>query len=448
MPPEKKPKPKKTRDEISDALKVYVPIALIISAGFAAAFYFVRPAPPDTLRMATGAEGGAYVAFAEQYKSALGREGVTLEIVATGGSLENLDRLRSADADRRVDIGFVQGGLGAPPEDHDLMTLGGMFVEPVWIFVRADTHPRRISELQDLKIAVGRPGSGTVPLAERLLDLNGVADGDNRVRIGGAEAVAALQAGEVDAAFFVTAGYGDAIRELAAAEGIHLLDLQRAETYARLDPALTSVTLPEGGLDLAANLPDRTLTLMAPVANLIAHQDLHPALAALLAQVATRVHAKPGLFTAPGAFPTATQTVYPVSEDARRFYEQGPSFLRRYLPFWAANLIQRLIVLAVPLVTLLIPLLRIAPPTYRWQVRRRIYRWYGDVRDIEAEADVAGDPESRADQLARLERIRREVSDVKVPLSYAEQLYHLRLHIDLVRSQLERGAVAPSETTN
>jgi len=93
---------------VRDFLKIYVPAALLIIVGFGLAWRFVNPAPPRTVRMAAGAEGGAYLESAKRYREILARDGITLEIQVTSGSVQNLQLLRMGD--RGVDVAFVQGG--------------------------------------------------------------------------------------------------------------------------------------------------------------------------------------------------------------------------------------------------------------------------------------------------------------------------------------------------
>ena len=188
---------------------------------------------------------------------------------------------------------------------------------------------------------------------------------------------------------------------------------------------------------MAQNLPLHDVTIVAPAATLVARKDLHPALIQLLLQAAVEVHRSGDLLADAGTFPSAELVAFPVSADAERYLRSGPSFLRRYLPFWIANLIDRLWILIIPIITIMIPLIRIAPPAYRWRIRRKIYRWYRDLRRIEGQLRLAEDAEARAAELAQLDRLQAEVGRIEVPLAYADNLYHLRLHIRFVKMHYE-----------
>jgi TRAP transporter TAXI family solute receptor len=419
---------------LRDALKVYVPIALLVAVGFVVAYRFVDPAPPSSLKMATGSPEGAYHAFGQRYREILARDGVALEIVPTAGSVENLRLLQAADG---VDIAFVQGGVGDPEQSPELVSLASVFYEPLWVFLRAEGQPWKLRDLAGKRIAIGSEGSGVQRLAIDLLTANGIGGDAFMARaIGGQAAVTALLAGEIDAAFFVTANLRP-LMPLIDAPDLRLLNFVHAEAYKLRFKNLASVTLPAAAIDLDGEVPPEDLTLLAPVASLVARDGLHPALIDLLLRAADEVHRPRALFNRPDEFPSANFIDFPLDSSARRYLESGPSFLRRYLPFRVAAMVERLWVMVLPLLTLAIPLARFAPPAYSWQVRRRIYRWYKHLRRIERRSDRAADAEVRRALLGELEELEQRVGEVKVPLSYAEDLYHLRLHIMFVRQRLE-----------
>jgi hypothetical protein len=157
----------------------------------------------------------------------------------------------------------------------------------------------------------------------------------------------------------------------------------------------------------------------------------------LVLQVARNVHRAPGILEDEDEFPTPRNAILPLDDDADRYYRYGPSFLQRYLSFWTANLVDRLKIMLLPLVALLIPLVRVMPPIYQWRVRSRVYRWYSDLQALDpSRAEPAPDAASLVERVRALEKIQAEVNQVRVPLSYADELYHLRGHIELVRRDL------------
>jgi TRAP transporter TAXI family solute receptor len=409
---------------------------VLLAASFAVAYQFVEPAPPSRVVIATGPENGAYNAFAKLYAERFADEGIELVPKPTVGSAENLRLLN--DPDSGVDIAFVQGGIGTPDDYPDLESLGSLYYEPLWVFVRSTVPQGRLSLLAGKRIAIGVPGSGTRPVALAILGANGVtAQTATLLEIGADEATEALIAGAIDAAVFITAASSSTIRRLLSTPGIRLTSFGRAEAYTRLYRYLSAVVLPEGVIDLARDLPSHDIRLLAPAASLVAGPSLHPALAGLFLQVMHEMHRDGGLLEPPGAFPSAKFVTFPLAAQARRYYDNGPPLLQRYLPFWAANLADRLKIMLLPLITLLFPLFKILPPTYQWRMSSRINRMYKLLQALDDRigAGVVSAPES----LAELDRIEAAVMRLSIPASFADRVYHLRLHIDLLRRRLQVG---------
>ncbi len=407
-----------------------LPAIVLTMAGFLLAYQFVDPAPPKQFRLSSGSAGGAYQAFAQRYRDILAKRGIEVILQPSAGSVQNLERLRS----NKADAALVQGGVDNT-DGGDLLSLGSLYLEPLWIFYRAGDI-NLLPDLAGKRLAVGSPGSGTRALALRLLEDNELLADVALQPLGGDAAHKALIAGEVDAAFFVASPQSPLIRVLLQDQSLTLLSFQRAEAYTRRLPYLSSVTLPRGMVVMAEDLPGEDKALVAATANLVVRTDLHPALQQILLQAASEVHQGGGWFERAGEFPNADFAEYPVSPEARRFYKYGPPLLQRYMPFWAATLLDRLKVMLLPLLMLMIPLIKVMPPLYTWRMRSRIYRWYQSLREIDLESEETG-----ADKTVlarRAEALEQEVAKVHVPLSFAGQLYDLRQHIDLVKRRLQR----------
>ena len=223
----------------------------------------------------------------------------------------------------------------------------------------------------------------------------------------------------------------------AARPGVRLLSVDRAEAYTRRFPALTKLTLPQGVFDFVKNVPAHDVTLISPTANLLAVDGLHPALAYLLMRAASEVHGDAGLFRKAGDFPAPLNSEFPLSGEAARYYKSGPPFLQRYLPYWAAVLVDRLWFILLPVLALLIPLGRILPAVYRWRVRSRIYRWYARLKEVELELDENSTPEQLKELLARLDQIECAVNQINTPLAYVDNLYAFRQNVNLVRQSVQ-----------
>ncbi len=415
-------------------------IVLVAGLGFAFAYQFVEPAPPNRIVITTGGESGAYYQFAKRYATILARNGITLEVQASAGSLQNIDRLKADEAQ----VAFVQGGVVPPKEDPDaeddsgLLSLGSLFYEPVWVFYRSDKELTRLTELRGKRIAIGQEGSGVRQLAQQLLVANEIPLDGRLVPVAGLNAAEELQQGRVDAAFIIAAESAPVVQVLIRSPGIKLMSFAQDRAYQRRFPFLTKLTFPQGVADLVRDFPPTDIKVLAPTANLIVRDDLHPALQALLLQAASEVHGKSGFFQDAGEFPSYKDQMLPLSPEAARYFKSGPSFLQRYLPFWLAVLVDRLIVMLVPVFVLLIPLLKVAPAIYNWRVRSKVFRIYGELKFLEDDLKNHFDPAKLGDYRSRLDSIDDEASVLHVPLGFTDLTYTLREHVNLVRGILDK----------
>ncbi len=426
--------------QYGDLLKTLSFAILLAATAFWVASRFAKPGPPNTITISSGSEDGAYYLYAQQYKEILKRNNITLNILDSSGSLENIQRLKNQQAD----IAFVQGGTSADQTDNDaentLQSLGSLYYEPIWIFVSKSFKPETLNDFKQRSIAIGSQGSGTQMLAKQVLALNGINENNATLAsLSSKQTTTALLDGSIDAGFIVASADSPIIQQLLKLDTVKLFSLKRALAYSRLLPFLSEVTLATGIINLADNVPSEDKILLAPTSNLVIHDDMHPGLTVLILQAAQEIHGGSSLFTQPQAFPSPQNLVFPISDVAERFYKKGPPFLMRYLPFWAAVLIDRMIVFLLPLIAVMIPLFKLMPPIYRWRVRSRIYRWYEELQ--ETDSAISQENNLSADQIQKLHkqlnRIDNEVEKLKTPLSYADQLYQLLLHTDLVRKKLK-----------
>jgi hypothetical protein len=335
----------------------------------------------------------------------------------TAGSAENLKLLGATSGG--VDIAFVQGSMKSLAQNTDLVSLGSLFFEPLWIFHRNGLALRRGPDLKGLRLAVGEEGSGTKILIMRLLELNGVNSQNTRILASGYQKAAdMLLNGEVDVAFFVSTHLASHVIKLIDSKSVKIMGLERAEAYALLYHYLYVLKLPEGVIDFEANIPARDLTLVAPTTQLVARPDLHPALINLLLEAAEIVHESGGDFEREGEFPTPKYLDFKLSSEAERFYKSGPPFLQRYLPFWVAILVSRITILLLPLVAVVFPFFKLMPLLYRWRMRSKIYRWYSKLRALDPERHKDEATERLQEYLVELEGIEEKVSNIAVPLSF------------------------------
>lgn len=434
------------RPRAKDFIFFALPVLLLVAAAVTLALYLVNPGPPGTFVISAASAGSPYYRYAERYREVFRHNGVKLEIRESNGSIENLARL--SDPKSGVDAGIVQGGL-VRTKSPGVLSVGRVAHEPIWVFHSGAAPLTRLVDLKGKRILVGPAGSGTNIIALRLLAANGITTETATLITSELPTyVDALGKGEADAGFLVLAPEAQTIQRLFRTPNVRLLSFANAEAYTQRFPFLSRLMLREGVVDFAANLPPADVSLIATTTAVLVREDAHPALVNLLAQALQEVHSQPAvdasgntpLFQRVGEFPAGNDPEFTLSDEARRVYRSGPPLLQRYLPFWVATMIDRLMVSFVVLLPLLIPLLRFAPQIYGWRMRRRIVTWYGQLRRVEAAARNTSGAEQRDAQLRELDRIDTAVQGIPVPVDFADRLYQLREHIDIVRRKVAARA--------
>lgn len=413
-----------------------IAIIVTVAAILVAVIVMTTTMPPRVVVMATGAEGGAYHEFGKQYREILAREGVELRLVTTGGALENLALLR--DPRSGVSAAFMQGGITNEKAAPEIESLGTLFYEPLWLFVRSELKGAGLEGLRGRKVSVGPEGSGTRAVALEVLKGAGI---DKQVgELLGLPTLAAaekLLSGEIDAALLLVSFDSPVVKRLLADERVEVGSFPHADAYVALYPFLSKVVLPAGIGDLARNRPPSDVTLFAPKASLAVRKDLHSAIEYLLFNAAMQAHSGPGIFKRAGEFPAPEAIDLPMSPEVLQFYKSGRPFLQNYLPFWAASLVGKLLILLIPLLGVLLPLSRFLPALYGWAKRQRIQRLYGELRFLEAEIDAGGARRHSSEVAGRLERLEQQANRLRVPITLASMLYLLRNHIAQVRERLK-----------
>lgn len=421
------------------------PLALLPVLLLALAYWWLKPTPPQTVVLATGPAQSAYEEFGKRYQKALAADGIQVQLLPSEGSLHNLQLLREG----RADLAFVQGGTAVlQAQDHDeLRSLGSLFVEPLWLFYRAQSayrvHPsgrlEGLHQLGGLRVNVGTGGSGVPTLVEKLLEANRMeARALKLSRLEQTPATVAFLAGELDALVFASAPESPMVQMLLQTPGVRLMDFPQNEAYGRRFPFLSPVTLPRGVVDLAANVPATDVRLVASTTALLAREDTHPALLQLFAQNAQTLHGGAGWFNRAREFPNTRHSELDIAPEADRAINEPVPLLQRYMPFWLANLIERMWIVLGIVIAITLPLSRIVPPLYQFRVRSRVFRWYGRLRMLEEDMAAGRMPAKEAARA--LDELESQVTRVIVPLAYADELYALRNHIQLVRKRLPSPA--------
>lgn len=424
---------------LRDLLSSVAPFVLLTLMLLALAYWWLDPMPPQRIMLATGPAQSAYDELGKRYAQILKGYGIEVQLKPSQGAAHNLELLRQGE----VDIAFVQGGTGVPTEDDELESLGSLFVEPVWFFYRSEAARKvrregtlaALGDLQGLRLNVGAEGSGVPRLMQRLFEANRIDPTSMKLsRLDQTPAVMALLAGEIDALVLASAPESLMVQMLLQTPGVLLMDFSQSEAYARRFSFLTPVTLPRGVVDLARDIPAQDVRLIATTTTLLATPDVHPALLQLFSQASLRLHGPAGWFNRAREFPNAGQTEFPLAQEAERTLKSGVPLLQRYLSFTMANLLERMWLALGIILAILLPLSRIVPPLYTFRIRSRVFRWYAQLKQIEDRIQT-GDA-SREELLQELQQLDARAARVKVPLSYAEELYALRQHISMVRGRL------------
>src|SRR5262245_9016043 len=413
---------------------VLAPALVILLVVFAGLNRLVDPLPPRRITLSTGRENGAYYMFAKQYAKLAAAEGFTVEIITGAGAGETLRRVKAGQAM----AGFVQGGTAEAAPTEGLLSLGSLYYEPIWLFHRKNRALRGLNELRGLSIQVGEEGSGIRPLAMRLLRDSGVTPQNSHIMALTTEGAAtALEAGRIDAAFFLIRPTVPLVRKLLLSPTVSLWSVRRTIAYTTRYRFLSTVTLGEGAVDLVTNVPDRDVLLLAATATLVVREDVHPVIVRLLLKTAEIVHSRPGLFEAPNAFPSDPLVELPLHEVARRYLRKGPPFLERYLPFWIAVTAERWALLLLPVIGILLPLIRILPSLYSSQMRRRVTRWYREVHDIDHALSHATPEEARV-AAERLRNVQARLAKIPPPPpGRIGEYYDLRGHVGRLIEQAD-----------
>ncbi len=426
---------------LRDLLASAGPFILLAIVLLTLAYWWLDPNPPKRVTLATGPAQSAYAEFGTRYAKALATNGIQVVLLPSEGSSANLQLIREGKAD----LGFVQGGSGARDVsgDNTPVSLGSLFVEPVWLFYRAESASKvtptgilgSLTQLKGLRVNVGTAGDGVPNLMNALFDVNRIeSSGMTLSQLDQTSATVAFLNGELDALVFASAPESLMVQMLLQTPGIKLMDFAQNEAYSRRLPFLAAVSLPRGVVDLASDLPATDVRLVAPTTTLLAGPKVHPAILQLFSQASLSFHGGAGWFSRAHEFPNAANTEFPLAKEAERTIQNGVPLLQRYLPFSLANLMERMWLALGIIIAVLLPLSRIIPPLYEFRIRSRVFRWYGQLREIEGRLD--SEPGSAMALVAELDQMDERVGKITVPLSYTDELYALRNHIQLVRRKM------------
>ncbi len=415
--------------------KITLPIALLVLIAGIFSYQFIDPAPPKTLKIATGKADGSYYHYATLYHNILKKEKFDLQIIPSAGSVAALHMLEKSE----VDVAFVQGGTASKQDMENLISLGSIYFEPLWIFYRKGEKFDYLYNLRGKRLYIGDKGSGTRALALILLKENSVNETNTKfVDLKNENPQQALKDGKVDAIFSVISANSPKIKKMLSDKDLELFSFKRANAYSKIFPFLSPLVLGEGVIDLEKNIPASDKILIGTTATLVASKSIHPDWIRLLLKAARKVHSKATIFSNENQFPTYKYTQIPMDEDAKNYIIKGDSFLEKIFPFWIASMIDRLAIMIIPLATLLFPLLKGILPLYRWRVRKAIYKWYKVLFDIDSKIENLDKEELEKTKKELLDLLDEIQEETKIPLSYMGEYYTLKEHANLILDKIDK----------
>jgi uncharacterized protein len=415
--------------------------AAIAFTFFYIAFRWIDPLPPRQLSIAAGEAGSIYDNFATQYARVLARNGVQLNVRNTAGALENVRLLR--DPASGVQAAFSTFGFTEPSDPDALNSLGGIFDGAIFIFYRNPQPITQFSEFRSKRVAIGLPENGVRKLMIDILKATDGLDASTQFPdLDSSQAVDALIAGSIDAAMFTSDLNGSVLQRALAAPGLRLMNVTQAETIAKTIPGLQHVILWRGLISLTRDIPNSDIDLLAVRNRLLVRKELHPALQYLLLEAMRKVHSPQGPFNRIGEFPAEQPNDLPLTPTAEAFYHSGPTFWQRYMSFWLASLLNRIVFFIIPVVALLIPLINILPRLYRRINIHRIDHFHRELGDLERHIAQTPNKSKLREYELRIAEIESAVNRLKVARSFEVDLQRLRIHLRMVQEDISRlGAV-------
>lgn len=422
-----------------DLIVTTIPIALLIVGVSWITLHLFSPAPPKEITILGGPAGSSFQLNADRYAKIISKHGIKVNVVETDGSDNNLEILQNEKV-KKADVGFVQNDSSLDEKEQEisnLVSLGTVWVQPLLVLYRGDQEINYIKQLKGKRVGLGPEETASHKFVDQIMLENGMQTADmSTVILEPEDAIKALINHKVDAIFLTGELVSvERIHEIMDIPGIKLMSFEQAAGYTRTFKFLSELDIPEGGFDLGKNVPNRDTKLIGTSVELIARDNLHPALSDLIIEAARQVNGKPNMFRDKNEFPKLTEHTIQISEEAKRYFVSGSPFLYKKLPFWLASLLDRIVILILPLVIVLVPASKVIGPIYRWRMRSKIYKWYGALMKIEHELTMKITEEEGSAVVAKINEIQEKVNQVNLPLAFANELYALREHIEYVKSR-------------
>jgi len=232
-------------------IRIALVVALIALPFGIRAVYLWMTAWPKKIVIAGGPAEGQYRRLSESLARAIESKdlGVSVEVRATRGSLENLELLRSG----AVHFALYQPGTSeaaagpAQKENGQVAFIANVYSEVVHFIVRRDAGISGPDDLPEMRVALGQKDSGDYASSKVLLKHFGLTEQMIKPRyLNYTDLRRAFAESKIDAAF-VTAGIQAPIfRELCESGRCVILNIPYTRALAMKNSSLSPYTIPQG----------------------------------------------------------------------------------------------------------------------------------------------------------------------------------------------------------
>lgn len=412
-------------------------IVLSFLAITALALHYFVPAPPKKIVIATGGKTGQYFRLGNEYKAALEKNGIQVEVLVTKGSIENLELLN--DAKSHVDLAFVQSGTATSKDYPQIQSLAGVFYEPLWIVYREKSFKAAPDTLDDLvkkNVSIGVSGSGTRKLVERIFELDQIkTNAPNFFEFNTDQSLEKLQVGEIDAMFISVNNRAQIMQKIFADSRLKIMSFSKAYGYPPRIKGLSVLQVKRATLDVYNDSPSKDILMLSSTAELVSRKDLHPAITSLVVDLSIDMLSQADILNAEKDFPSPNHLSFDTNEDAQKVLREGPGFLHRYLPFWVAVWIDRLVRVAIPLAAILIPLFNFLPAILQYRIKYKFAMIYKELRTVENQVNAGGYDKVKIN--SALQDLLDRSMALKVSQFNTKDVYDLLAHIGDVQRRVE-----------
>jgi TRAP-type uncharacterized transport system substrate-binding protein len=415
---------------------LYGPIFLLAACIIAWGALVYKPLPPRSVIFAAGNPQGGYMKMARRYVQVLAYQGLQVQIVNTTGWTGILDKFAKLKEQDPVQIGFVQGMYSHRPLP-DTRALAVVGREPLWLYAR-QADIKKVADLQGKRVGLGPAGTSTREATLRMLEAAGVDTSKIQLsEASGVDAVNQLLDGRLDAVGFVLGEDSQPVQMANQSEALVLLGVDYPTELARREPRLRGIVLPQGSLELRADIPPRDLLMVATQTHLIVREGVHPATQRLLLRAAKNIHEMPSFLQGHAEFPNNQSSDFPLASQANLPLAAHP-WLERVLPYWWAQLADLLLTVVLPVLALTAMLIWWVSRWFDWRVNGRLQQIYGEVSFLQEEVNQASmqtdlQSELLPKALMQLDALEQRAMRLALPQRFADRAYTLRQHLAVVR---------------